>query len=404
MRGRAFAAIASALLLTAACSAGDGSSNPRGADAGNGTAAASDGAHQGAGPPGVQLIGRFDTRDPAGPKCGWPGCRILARFEGPSLSVDLNEIDETWMEGAPSHWDVTVDGVPKEKIVTTPGKKTYVLASTLAPGPHEVELYKRTETQNGVTQLLGFDLGGGRLLDPPPRSTRKIEIVGDSAPAGFGIEGVGYPKNDCPGLDYSSQWQNFRKSFGAILGTKLGAEVYATVYSGKGMVKNIWRYDTETMPRIFPRANAVDVTSTYDFAWQPDIVIVMIGGNDFSEGQPDELDGRGPATPTEFTEAYRAFVKTLREKYPAAHLLLTVSPSVRDEDAPAGRNPRTNIQRTVTTVTDERNAANDARVYTFAPALAPLSELTACNGHGTPELHARVAAELETVVREKTGW
>ena len=32
-------------------------------------------------------MGRFDTADPAGPKCSWPGCRIIARFEGTRVSV-----------------------------------------------------------------------------------------------------------------------------------------------------------------------------------------------------------------------------------------------------------------------------------------------------------------------------
>ncbi|HVH48081.1 MAG TPA: GDSL-type esterase/lipase family protein [Labilithrix sp.] len=356
-----------------------------------------------AGPPAVEFIGRFDTRDPAGPKCGWPGCRILARFEGTSVSVELDEIDEDWMDGVPSEWDVALDHVWKDKIVTTPGTKTYPIASGLAAGPHEVELYKRSETQNGITQFRSFDFGGGKLIEPPLRSTRRIEIIGDSAAAGFGVEGIGYPDNDCPGLDYSAQWQNFRKSFGSVLGTTLDAEVHGTVYSGKGMVKNIWRPDPDTMPVIFPLANPVDLTSTYDFAWKPDVVIVMMGGNDFSEGQPDESNGNGPATPSEFTAAYRTFVGTLRGHYPNAHVFLSVSPSVGDVDPP-GRLPRTNITNTTITIAKERNDANDSKVYAFAPTVAPPLELTACNGHGTPAFHARVAGEFATVVKQKTGW
>lgn len=39
----------------------------------------------------VQLIGRFDTRDATGPKCGWPGCRTVAQFAGTRVSVWLRE-------------------------------------------------------------------------------------------------------------------------------------------------------------------------------------------------------------------------------------------------------------------------------------------------------------------------
>ncbi|MBX3206026.1 MAG: hypothetical protein KF764_13220 [Labilithrix sp.] len=372
---------------------------------GSGDGASSDGAPEevDAGPPAVQLIGRFDARQAAGPKCAWAGCRILARFEGTQVSVDLEEIDETWMEGAPSEWDVAVDDVWKPKIVTTPGKRTYSIATGLAAGPHKVELYKRSEPQNGVTRFVGFDFGGGALLAPPPRATRRIEIVGDSAASGFGVEGVGYPDNDCPGVDYGASWQNFRKSFGALLGTTLGAEVHGTAYSGKGLVKNIWRPDTAAMPYLFSLANPIDFSSTYDFAWKPDVVVVMIGGNDFALGQPDETAGNGPATAAEFLAAYRTFVGTLRTTYPDAHLILTVSPSVSDSDPP-GRSTRTNIANATTTVAAERTAASDARVHAFAPNVATPSELTACNGHGTPALHTRVAGELAVFVKKTTGW
>lgn len=354
------------------------------------------------GPPEIRFIGRFDTRG-AGPKCGWAGCRILARFEGTSVSVVLEELVQSWMAGAPSEWDVSIDGSITEKLVMIPGTNTYTLAAGLPPGVHEVELYKRSEAQNGVTRFLSFDFGEGTLLEPPPRSSRRIEIVGDSSAAGFGVEGVGYPNNDCPGLDESAMWQNFRKSFGALLGETFDAEVFGTVYSGKGMVKNIWRPDTQTMPVVFLRAEPTDMASTYDFAWQPDVVIVMIGGNDFDEGKPDEEGGRGPASPEQFTDAYRAFVGLLREKYPSAHIFLSVSPSLTNA-YPPGRNIRTNVTNATTSIALERISAGDMQVHAFSPTVAPAYELTACNGHGTPAFHTRVASEFAAQVSQKLGW
>src|SRR5262249_5962064 len=153
-----------------------------------------------------------------------------------SVSVRLHEIDESWMKGAPSEWDVAIDGAWQSKIVTTPGAKTYPLATGLVEGKHVVELYKRSEAQNGSTRFLGFDLAGGTLLLPPKRKARRLEIIGDSAAAGFGVEGVGHGPT-CPGHNWSAEWQNFRKSFGARLGERFDAEVMGTVYSGKGMVK-----------------------------------------------------------------------------------------------------------------------------------------------------------------------
>lgn len=396
-----------ALVLAAmfvACSSSDGSGGASSSSGGASDGGTSDGETpepEPEGPPEVQLIGRFDTRDPAGPLCAWPGCRIVARFEGTSsISVRLDEIDEPWMDGAPSEWDVAIDGEWKDKVVMTPGEKEYVLAEGLSRTAHTIELYKRTEAQNGTTRFLGFDLHGGTLLAPPRRKQRRIEIVGDSAAAGFGIEGVGQGP-DCPGLDYAARWQNFRKSFGALLGDELGAEVAGTVYSGKGMAKNIWHPDEETMPVIFPRANPVDPNSEWDFlAFVPHAVVVMIGGNDFAIGQPKDT---GPATLAEFTDAYEKFVVTLREKYPEAHLLLVTSPSLSDAE-PAGRQSRTNVTKGIETVVARRSAAGDAKVYSAAPPVAQKSELTACEDHGNPELHQRVAKDLATFLRSKLAW
>lgn len=352
------------------------------------------------GPPAVQLIGRFDDRDPLGPRCGWPGCRIIARFEGTRVSVRLNELVASWMDGAPSEWDVEIDGVLQPKLVTKSGEREYVLATGLAPGAHVVELYKRSEAQNGVTQFLGYDFGGGALLPPPARKERRIEIVGDSAAAGFGVEGVGRgPK--CPGVNSGATWQNFRKSFGAVLARTLDAELAGTVYSGKGMAKNIWHPDTETMPVIFPRAIPTDPSSAWDFSsFVPDAVIVMIGGNDFAVGEPAD---EGPATLEEFTEAYEAFTVTLRDNYPAAHLFLVTSPSVSDRE-PAGRKTRSNVIAGISTIVARRASAGDAKVYSVEPPVAAPSELTGCDGHGSPEHHLRVAGDLAPLVKAKTGW
>src|SRR5688572_23409196 len=71
------------------------------------------------GPPHVQYIGRLDKTDPAAPRCSFGGCRIVARFDGTSVKAKLQEHFYTWMEAAPSEWDVIVDGQTKDKIVTS---------------------------------------------------------------------------------------------------------------------------------------------------------------------------------------------------------------------------------------------------------------------------------------------
>src|SRR5690606_33213237 len=113
-----------------------------------------------------RFVGWFDTSDPAGPKASWPGTRVIARFEGTAVSVTLREYASDWMEGAPSYWEVSIDKGPFRPIAMIDDGQAhdFELAKDLPAGPHEVELYKRSETQTGVTQFLGFDFHGGRSL------------------------------------------------------------------------------------------------------------------------------------------------------------------------------------------------------------------------------------------------
>jgi lysophospholipase L1-like esterase len=352
----------------------------------------------------VQFIGRFDKTDPSAPRCAYAGCRIVVRFDGSRVTAKMQEQYYSWMEGAPSEWDVSVDGVIGTKLVMSPAETEFVLADGLPSGVHTVELYKRSEPQTGTTQFKGFDLAGGTMLSPPARKTRRIEILGDSSSTGFGVEGVGLTDpadGKCPGINHSAMYQNFRKAYGAVLGTMVDAEVFGSSLSGKGIHQNIWTTDTDTLPASFLRTLPMETSSTWSFAeWKPDVVVVMAGGNDFAEGKPVD---HGPASLGEFTEAYRQLVAKLRAEYPQAHLVLTVSPTT-DDNEPPGSNTRTNIATGAQTVATERNGQGDASVYFFAPGKAAKSEMTGCYGHGSPALHQRIANELAAFITPKVGW
>jgi hypothetical protein len=351
-----------------------------------------------AGPPHVQRIGRFDERPNDGPKCGWPACRVIARFDGTAVSVRLGE--EAELTG-PSEWDVAVDGAWKTPhLVLAPGAQTYELAKDLPAGVHTVELYRRTEGQNGVTQLLGFDFHGGTLLAPPARKQRHLEIIGDSDVSGFGYEGS-LGANCASAPVWSSRFENFRGAWGERLAQKLDAELNATVYSGKGFYFNIWRPDTDTIGVLYPRSNPVDPTGVFDLqSFVPDVEVVSIGGNDYNIGQPQDF---GPAPLDGVTAKARDLTATLRKAYPRAHIFLMAYAVLTDE-YPPGRERRTNIETALRTVTSEHNAAGDARVYFVAPPPSVDSELTACDGHGGPEYHERIAAFMASQIAAKAGW
>jgi hypothetical protein len=337
----------------------------------------------------VLFIGRFDTSDPAGPKASWPGSRILTRFYGTSISVKLSEYAEDWMEGAPSYWDVTIDhGTPTIIGMTADDKpRDFELASNLPKGEHEVELYKRSEMQTGVTQFLGFDLRGGRALPPPSRRPRHFEAMADSYGTGYGIMVLNAPNLTClPGPDHAGKYQNFREAWPSVLADRFNADLEGTVYSGKGLTRGIFPGDTDGLIDYYNRADPNPAKANnpvlYDLSsWIPDAIFLVQGTVD---------NGLG-----DFRTVYRDFVvNQLRARAPDAHIFLVVP----------GHVAREKWIDTVNSVARERNAAGDLKVYPIIPAEEEPEEMTACGYHGSPAYHQRIANAIGAVVAEKTGW
>lgn len=341
------------------------------------------------GPPDVQLIGRFDTSDPRGPKASWPGSRILTRFSGTTVSVTLSEYAEDWMDGAPSYWDVSIDRAPPKAIAMIPDDQPHVfeLAADLPPGDHEVELYKRSEMQTGITQFLGFDFHGGRALPAPPRQARHIEAMADSYGTGYGIVTLDAPNLECtPPPNHAGRHQNFRQAWPALLGERFGADVEGTVYSGKGLTRGIWPTDDDGLIDYYGRANPNPATAKnpplFDLkSWVPDAIVLVQGTVDNGLGN--------------FREVYRDFVVgQLRARAPNAHIFLVVP----------GRVARDKWIYTVNSVAEERHAAGDLKVHAVIPGEEQPEEMTACGFHGSPKYHQRIAKEIGDVMARAMGW
>ncbi|MCW5832369.1 MAG: hypothetical protein KIS78_08025 [Labilithrix sp.] len=341
------------------------------------------------GPAQVAFVGRFDTSDPAGPKASWPGSRILTRFSGTRVSVTLKEQADTWMDGAPSYWEVVIDGgAPKVlAMIADEQPRVFALAEDLPAGEHEVELYKRSETQTGVTQYLGFDFHGGAPLPPPPRKTRHIEAMADSYGTGYGVVTLDAPDLKCdPGPDHAGRHQNFRLAWPSLLGARFDAEVEGTVYSGKGLTRGIWPTDTDGLVHYYNRANPnpalAHAPPLFDLtSWVPDAIVLVQGTVD--NGHPN------------FRNVYRDFVvDQLRARAPAAHIFLVVP----------GRIARQMWIDTVHGVASERAAAGDLKVHAVVPGEEQPHEMTGCGYHGSPAYHQRIADEIGAVMAEKLGW
>jgi lysophospholipase L1-like esterase len=343
--------------------------------------------------PAIRIVGRADSRDPAGPRVALPGTRIIARFQGTAANVRLAD---TAAARGPSRFEVIVDGVAlSSALAVTTATTDYPLVRGLAPGIHTLELYRLTEAQVGTTQILGFDFEGGTLLPPPPASPRRLEFVGDSTSNGYGVEGTA----PC---EFSGATQNERKAYPALVAIALGAEHVNFGYSGKGVLQNYTRSDDDVFGVLYPRALPDDPTSAWDFpaASMPEAVFVNLGGNDWDQPSPDTFD---PPAVDAFATKYAELLAAIRARYPTAHVIGALGPSQTDAH-PDGYQAFTKGKAAVQAAIAKRTEAGDTRVYYFEPTRLTEEYRTGCNAHPNAAFHEVLAVEIAAAIKEKTGW
>jgi lysophospholipase L1-like esterase len=167
-------------------------------------------------------------------------------------------------------------------------------------------------------------------------------------------------------------------------------------WSGKGVFSNAGSTtDTIPMPPLWERSLPARDDSRWDFALlEPDVVIVNLGANDFS---PNNLD-QAP-----FTAAYRAFIEKVRDTYPGAALFCALGPSLSDL-WPQGTMTLTRARTAIQATVDALGAAGDSRIFFLEFPLITASEGYGCDYHPSLATHARMAEQLESVLRSELGW
>jgi lysophospholipase L1-like esterase len=321
----------------------------------------------------VRFVGRVERTGPRSGRYAWSGCGFVAAFQGTGVAVLLADKD--------NQHTVLIDGTPRDVLQTRATERRYVLGQGLAPGRHVLEVQRRTEALFGPTELLDVEVEAGTLLPSPPAPERRLEILGDSISCGYGNEGHG------PDCHFSAGTENHYLSYGALAGRALGAELSTVAWSGRGVVKNYDGESGEKMPVLFERVLPEDPRSQFDFAREPQALVINLGTNDFST-EPD------PSL-RQFAAAYNALLGRARSRYPHAFLLGTVGPMLGGADlerAEAG----------IVAAIRERQASGDQRVAYHA--MRTPNPHPGCDWHPSTATHQKMAEEIANELRRILAW
>ncbi|MFI6122524.1 RICIN domain-containing protein [Streptomyces sp. NPDC051064] len=243
----------------------------------------------------------------------WPGVYFEGRFRGTGLGVVL--------DCAAADYDVQVDGATVATLVT-PGDTTHWI-NGLRDGEHTVRVVKRNDTPGDTSTFGGFVAApGGAVLSKPAPRARQIEFIGDSLTVGYGnVSGT----SDC-NPEQVKRNTNSDVSHGALTAQQLDADYQINGFSGLGMVRNVAGICPDVTYRTYYDRALLNVDGDVwqnPGTWRPQIVVVNLGANDFSDLTPGE-----PWTPDSLAAAYRTaygeFLRKLRTRYGAGTTLVAV--------------------------------------------------------------------------------
>jgi hypothetical protein len=331
--------------------------------------------------PSVRAIGRTETvKD--GVLLEWPGTGAQVAFSGTSCKARIRSTGAVLR--------VTVDGSPRPDLrLLVPGDTVVELANGLRPGPHLVEIGKRTEASVGTVTLQGFMVDGAPGTLPPPPE-RRVEVVGNSITCGYGV------LDSAKEHHFDPLTQDVYSAWAFVAGRALGADVRTTCVSGRGLVRNYDQSTSGILPELFGKAGASPSSGAWDFAlWKPHAVVVNLGTNDFSAYPvPDSAA---------WEDAVVAFVGRIRKAYGKVPVVLADGPMLSDwwPNKPDGK--------PFPTLTTVRRHLENAAKRMEGVSVLHLSPNEASRGYGADWHPNRAQAELngqELAKRlsELLGW
>jgi len=316
------------------------------------------------------FIGRFDAANPQAIRFGWSGSTLVFSFEGTTLSVELTD-------PGTNSFVVEIDG-KTSRLDLAKGRQSYVLAKDLPPGPHQVNLIRRTEGFLGPTAYHTASTDG-RFTAPLERK-RRIMLIGDSIAAGYGVEG-----RDAS-CKFSGDTENQYLTYGAMAGRAFDADVVTFARSGYGLVRNFSGDENETMLSIWERTIPTEPRLHPREEGGVDVIIVGLGTNDFHKGPP------GPR----FETAYNEFLDRLRTLHPQSMIYATIGPLL----------PAASLEQAaavIGAIVDGKNASGDKRIG-FIHFEAPHPDEYGCDWHPNIAGHNRMAQTLIKRLQSDLLW
>ena len=243
------------------------------------------------------------------------GIEFIAECEGEvSVEFCVNKISTA--EDGGCYFTVIVDGVKKERDfchIKKLGGTCVKIATDLEFGKHTFEVYRQTETEHAELGIKSITLSG-TVLNAPENRDLYIEFVGDSISTAYGNLIL-----DQTGVNYEMpKYQDATQGYAYLTARALNADWSIVAQHGRGAR---FGFSKETLFDIYPKVCYYrDKITEYDFAREPDYVVINLGTNDILTFNHEKYYNP-PNTREDVKEGFRRMLKLVREKNPNSKII-----------------------------------------------------------------------------------
>lgn len=329
--------------------------------------------------PMIQYIGRVSFAQPEVASFNFPGTTIQARFQGSSLKMICRPMTGYFM--------AQVDGCEPFKVGFNAERDSVVtVAAALPKGEHQVKLMYVIEGLFRTPEFRGFVLDKGcQLVTPPALPERKIEFIGNSITCGYGVESIEMTD------PFEDETENHWLTYANIVSDSLQAQHTSISRSGIGVYRNYngpKAGSPDNMPWQYEYTLFNKHEEKWDFSkYQPQLVCINLGTNDLSTNNYDiKL----------YEKNYRMFLKTVREKYPEAKIVLITGPMLGEKESSEQRAVLDRICK------DANKKDKNISRFDFTFQTGDLGY--GASWHPSKLQHQKMAGELLPYLRKLMNW
>jgi lysophospholipase L1-like esterase len=343
-------------------------------------------------------VGRFDFSNPLAPKFAHSGSMIEFEFKGIWFDIKMHDISQEGPQNK-NFFTVLKNGETIEVIEIDTFQRKYHININSPDSFVVVQIFKRTEARCGITVFKGISIENSFFKKTAPKE-RKIEWIGDSFMAGYGnLVSIQPPPKGNPSTGFHAENEDGYQAFGAITSRFFNADYSCIAVSGHGVYRNYDVGEEWTLPKIYPYLfpDVVNLKK-FDFSYNPDLIVIKIGTNDFG------AEIRKPpvmADSARFVSAYLEFLNFVTKKNPTSKIVLAVGGGISDV-FPKGLN---RLSRFITWVKNvkmeaEKKFSNQFGFFEFKLITPPYGE----DWHPTKKDQYTFAEEITPFIKNFMKW